>query len=90
MNKINANTVSVRIIRRGLYSFEYKTPIRGDYYINISNDSELYDEWINNLESPSQSLLKSIVEKAKLGSHYSKNGIIIKYTSEVMWFKKNK
>lgn len=85
MNKKNANTVSVRIIRRGLYSFEYKTPIRGDYYINISNDSELYDEWQNNIESPSQSLLKSIIEKAKLGSHYRKNGIIIKYTSEVMW-----
>lgn len=85
MNKINANTVSVRIIKRGLYSYEYKTPIRGDYYINISNDSELYDEWQNNIESPSQSLLKSIIEKAKLGSHYSKNGIIIKYTSEVMW-----
>ena len=86
MNKINANTVSVRIIRRGLYSFEYKTPIRGDYYINISNDSELYDEWKNNLDSLSQSLLKSIIAKAKLGSHYSKDGIIIKYTSEVMWF----
>lgn len=85
MRKINENTVSVRIIRRGLYSFEYKTPIRGDYYINISNDSELYDEWTNNLESPSQSLLKSIIEKAKLGTHYSKNGIIIKYTSEVIW-----
>lgn len=81
MNKINANTVSVRIIKRGLYSYEYKTPIRGDYYINISNDSELYDAWINNLEAPSQSLLKSIAEKAKLGTHYSKNGIIIKYTS---------
>lgn len=77
MNKINANSVSVRIIRRGLYSFEYKTSIRGDYYINISNDSELYDEWQNNKEMPSQSLLKSIIEKAKLGSHYSKNGIII-------------
>lgn len=86
MNKIKANTVSVRIIRRCLYSFEYKTPIRGDYYINISNDSELYDEWLNNRESPSQSLLKAIIEKAKLGTHYSKNGIIIKYTSEVMWF----
>lgn len=86
MNKIKANTVSVRIIRRGLFSFEYKTPIRGDYYINISNDSELYDEWTNNLESPSQSLLKSIIEKAKLGTHYSKNGIIIKYTSSAMWF----
>ena len=86
MSKIKANTVSVRIIRRGLFSFEYKTPIRGDYYINISNDSELYDEWTNNLESPSQSLLKSIIEKAKLGTHYSKNGIIIKYTSSVMWF----
>lgn len=85
MSKIKANTVSVRIIRRGLYSFEYKTPIRGDYYINISNDSELYDEWTNNLESPSQSLLKSIIEKAKLGTHYSKDGIMIKYTSEVMW-----
>lgn len=86
MNKINANTVSVRIIKRGLYSFEYKTPIRGDYYINISNDSELYDEWQNNKEMPPQSLLKSIIEKAKLGTHYNKNGIIIKYTSEVMWF----
>ena len=86
MNKINANTVSVRIIKRGLYSYEYKTPIRGDYYINISNDSELFDEWQNNKENPSQSLLKSIIEKAKLGTHYSKNGIIIKYTSEVMWF----
>lgn len=86
MNKIKANTVSVRIIRRGLFSFEYKTPIRRDYYINISNDSELYDEWKNNKENPSQSLLKSIIEKAKLGTHYSKNGIIIKYTSEVMWF----
>lgn len=86
MNKIDANTVSVKIIRRGLYSFEYKTPIRGDYYINISNDSELYDEWQNNKESPSQSLLKSIIDKAKLGTHYSKDGIIIKYTSEVMWY----
>lgn len=86
MRKINENTVSVRIIRRGLYSYEYKTPIRGDYYINISNDSELYDEWQNNKESPSQLLLKTIIEKAKLGSHYSKNGIMIKYTSEVMWF----
>lgn len=86
MNKIKANTVSVRIIKRGLYSYEYKTPIRGDYYINISNDSELYDAWQNNKETPSQSLLKSIIEKAKLGSHYSKNGIIIRYTSEVMWF----
>lgn len=86
MNKINANTVSVRIIKRGLYSYEYKTPIRGDYYINISNDSELYDEWQNNKESPSQSLLKSIIEKAKLGSHYRKNGLIINYTSEVLWF----
>ena len=85
MRKIKANTVSVRIIRRGLYSFEYKTPIRGDYYINISNDSELYDEWRNNIESPSQSLLKAIIEKAKLGSHYNKNGIIIKYTSEAIW-----
>ena len=85
MNEIKANTVSVRIIKRGLYSYEYKTPIRGDYYINISNDSELYDEWQNNKEIPSQSLLKSIIEKAKLGTHYSKNGIIIKYTSEVMW-----
>lgn len=85
MRKIDANTVSVRIIRRGLFSFEYKTPIRGDYYINISNDSELYDEWQNNKEMPSQSLLKSIIEKAKLGSHYNKNGIIIKYTSEVIW-----
>lgn len=85
MNKINANAVSVRIIKRGLYSYEYKTPIRGDYYINISNDSELYDEWQNNKEMPSQSLLKSIIEKAKLGSHYRKNGIIIKYTSEVIW-----
>lgn len=86
MRKTNVNTVSVRIIRRGLYSFEYKTPIRGDYYINISNDSELYDEWQNNKESPSQLLLKSIIEKAKLGTHYSKNGIIIRYTSEVMWY----
>ena len=86
MNKIKENTVSVRIIRRGLYSFEYKTPIRGDYYINVSNDSELYDEWKNNKESPSQFLLKTIIEKAKIGSHYSKNGIIIKYTSEAMWF----
>lgn len=86
MRKIDANTVSVRIIERGLYSYEYKTPIRGDYYINISNDSELYDEWQNNKESPSQSLLKSIIEKAKLGSHYSKNGLIINYTSEVLWF----
>lgn len=86
MNKIKANTVSVRIIKRGLYSYEYKTPIRGDYYINISNDSELYDAWQNNKETPSQSLLKSIIEKAKLGSHYSKNGIIKRYTSEVMWF----
>lgn len=86
MNKIKANTVSVRIIRRGLYSFEYKTPIRGDYYINISNDSELYDEWQNNKEIPSQTLLKAIIEKAKLGTHYSKDGIIIKYTSQVMWF----
>ena len=86
MRKSKANTVSVRIIGRGLFSFEYKTPIRGDYYINISNDSELYDEWQNNKESPSQSLLKAIIEKAKLGSHYSKNGIIRKYTSEVMWF----
>lgn len=86
MRKIKANTVSVRIIKRGLYSYEYKTPIRGDYYINISNDSELYDEWQNNKESPSQSLLKSIIEKAKFGTHYSKNGIIIKYTSSVMWF----
>lgn len=86
MRKIDANTVSVRIIERGLYSYEYKTPIRGDYYINISNDSELYDEWQNNKEMPSQSLLKSIIEKAKLGSHYSKNGIIINYTSEVLWF----
>lgn len=85
MRKIDANTVSVRIIERGLYSYEYKTPIRGDYYINISNDSELYDEWQNNKESPSQSLLKSIIDKAKLGTHYNKNGIIIKYTSEVMW-----
>ena len=85
MNKIKANTVSVRIIKRGLYSYEYKTPIRGDYYINVSNDSELYDEWQNNKGNPSQSLLKSIIEKAKLGTHYSKNGIIIKYTSEVMW-----
>ena len=86
MRKIKANSVSVRIIKRGLYSYEYRTPIRGDYYINISNDSELYDEWQNNKESPSQSLLKSIIEKAKIGSHYSKNGIIIKYTSSVMWF----
>ena len=86
MSKIKANTVSVRIIKRGLFSYEYKTPIRGDYYIHISNDSELYDEWQNNKESPSQSLLKSIIEKAKLGSHYSKDGIIIKYTSSVMWF----
>lgn len=85
MNKIKAKTVSVVIIRRGLYSFEYRTPIRGDYYINISNDSELYDEWQNNKECPSQSLLKAIIEKAKIGTHYSKNGIIIKYTSEVMW-----
>lgn len=85
MNKIKANTVSVRIIKRGLYSYEYKTPIRGDYYINISNDSELYDEWLNNMESPSQSLLKSIIEKAKFGTHYNKNGIIIKYTSAVIW-----
>ena len=85
MRKINENTVSVRIIRRGLYSYEYKTPIRGDYYINISNDSELYDEWQNNKENPSQSLLKTIIKKAKLGSHYSKNGMMIKYTSEVMW-----
>lgn len=85
MKKIKANTVSVRIIRRGLYSFEYKTPIRGDYYINVSNDSELYDEWQNNKESPSQSLLKAIIDKAKLGTHYSKNGIIIKYTSEAIW-----
>lgn len=85
MSKIKANTVSVRIIRRGLYSFEYKTPIRGDYYINISNDSELYDEWQNKKESPSQSLLKAIIEKAKIGTHYSKNGIIIKYTSKVLW-----
>lgn len=85
MRKINVNTVSVRIIKRGLYSYEYKTPIRGDYYINISNDSELYDEWRNNIESPSQSLLKAIIEKAKVGSHYSKDGKIIKYTSEVMW-----
>lgn len=29
---------------------------------------------------------KTIIEKAKLGTHYSKNGIIIRYTSEVMWF----
>lgn len=86
MSKIKANTVSVRIIKRGLYSYEYKTPIRGDYYINISNDSELFDEWQNNKEMPSQSLLKAIIEKAKLGTHYSKNGIIIKYTSSVMWF----
>lgn len=86
MNKIKANTVSVRIIKRGLYSYEYKTPIRGDYYINISNDSELYDEWQNNKEIPSQLLLKSIIEKAKLGTHYSKDGIIIKYTSEAIWF----
>ena len=86
MRKIKANSVSVRTIKRGLYSYEYRTPIRGDYYINISNDSELYDEWQNNKESPSQKLLKSIIEKAKLGTHYSKNGIIIKYTSEVMWF----
>ena len=86
MRKIKANTVSVRLIRRGLYSFEYKTSIRGDYYINISNDSELYDEWQNNKDCPSQSLLKAIIEKAKFGSHYNKNGIIIKYTSEVMWF----
>lgn len=86
MRKIDANTVSVRIIERGLYSYEYKTPIRGDYYINISNDSELYDEWQNNKESPSQSLLKAIIDKAKIGSHYRKDGIIIKYTSEVMWF----
>lgn len=85
MNKIKENTVSVRIIRRGLYSFEYKTPIRGDYYINVSNDSELYDAWQNNKEMPSQSLLKSIIEKAKLGTHYSKNGIIIKYTSQAIW-----
>lgn len=85
MNKIKANTVSVRIIKRGLYSYEYKTPIRGDYYINISNDSELYDAWQNNKECPSQSLLKSIIEKAKLGTHYNKNGILIKYTSEVIW-----
>lgn len=85
MRKINANTVSVRIIRRGLYSYEYKTSIKGDYYINISNDSELYDAWQNNKESPSQSLLKSIIEKAKLGSHYRKDGIIIKYTSEAIW-----
>lgn len=85
MNNIKANTVSVRIIKRGLYSYEYKTPMRGDYYINISNDSELYDEWQNNKESPSQFLLKSIIEKAKLGTHYSKDGIIIKYTSEVIW-----
>lgn len=85
MGKIKSNTVSVRIIRRGLYSFEYKTPIRGDYYINISNDSELYDEWQNNKEMPSQLLLKAIIEKAKLGSHYSKDGIIIKYTSEAIW-----
>lgn len=85
MSKIKANTVSVRIIKRGLYSYEYKTPIRGDYYINISNDSELYDEWQNNKESPSKLLLKSIIEKAKLGTHYNKNGIIIKYTSGVMW-----
>lgn len=86
MNKIKANSVSVRIIKRGLYSYEYKTPIRGDYYINISNDSELFDEWQNNKEIPSQSLLKAIIEKAKLGTHYSKDGIIIKYTSSVMWF----
>lgn len=86
MRKIDANTVSVRIIERGLYSYEYKRPIRGDYYINISNDSELYDEWQNNKESPSQSLLKAIIDKAKLGSHYSKDGIIINYTSEVLWF----
>lgn len=86
MRKIDANTVSVRIIERGLYSYEYKTPIRGDYYINISNDSELYDEWQNNKESPSQSLLKAIIDKAKIGSHYSKDGIIINYTSEVLWF----
>lgn len=86
MRKIDANTVSVRIIERGLYSYEYKTPIMGDYYINISNDSELYDEWQNNKESPSQSLLKAIIDKAKLGSHYSKDGIIINYTSEVLWF----
>ena len=66
MRKINENTVSVRIIRRGLYSYEYKTPIRGDYYINISNDSELYDEWQNNKESPSQSLLKTIIKKVEL------------------------
>ena len=85
MGKIKANTVSVRIIKRGLYSYEYKIPIRGDYYINISNDSELYDEWQNNKESPSQLLLKAIIEKAKIGSHYNKDGIIIKYTSEVLW-----
>lgn len=86
MKKTKANTVSVRIIRRGLYSFEYKTPIRGDYYINISNDSELYDEWQNNKECPSQLLLKAIIEKAHLGTHYSKDGKIIEYTSEVLWF----
>ena len=86
MRKIKANTVSVIMVRRGLYSFEYKTPIRGDYYINISNDSELFDEWQNNKENPSQSLLKAIIEKAKFGTHYSKDGIIIKYTSSVMWF----
>lgn len=81
MDKIKANTVSVIRIRRGLYSFEYKTPIRGDYYINTSNDSELYDEWENNKESPSQLLLKAIIAKAKLGIHYNKDGIIIKYMS---------
>ncbi len=78
MSKIKANTVSVINIRRGLYSFEYKTPIRGDYYINISNDSELYDEWQNNKEIPSQSLLKSIIQRWNNNKIYISSNLVIK------------
>ena len=78
MSKIKAYTVSVRIKGRCLYSFEYKTPIRGDFFIKISRDSELYDEWEKNIENPSQSRLKTIIKQAKQGTHYSKDGRIIK------------
>lgn len=77
MSKINPNVVTVRINGRGIYSFHYKTPIRGDYYINMSNDSELYDEWKNNESYPSQTLIKKVINKAKQGDHYSKEGKII-------------
>lgn len=76
MNKINANVLTVRIKGRGVYLFRYDTPIRGDYFENISNNSELYDEW-NSKEYPSQILIRRCINEAKLGTHYSKDGSII-------------